>query len=336
MQEGRTGSSELTGVRKAAILLVSLGDAASAELIRRLPPEEVKKLTAEIALLDSVPPAHVQVVLEEFHQEVADGKVAVTGGSEFAQKLLSSAFGAEPAEKLMEESSRINEGLGSLQTADPLQLATFLQKEHPQTIAVILSHLEPAQAGKLLNSLSSPTRADVVGRIAALDKLSPVVLERVSAILGARLQSFKQASRKTAGGPKAAADILSTMDMAATDEILAEVEQKDAALADGVRNLMLVFENLLALAKEGISTLLSRVDRKVLTLALKGTNEEMKAHFTQCMSQRAAEMMREDMEALGPVKLKDVAAAQKEVLTLVRQMQGEGLLDLKGADEYVV
>lgn len=336
MQEGKTGSSELTGVRKAAILLVSLGDAASTELIRRLGDEEVKKVTAEIALLESVSSEHVQTVLAEFHQEVAEGKMMVTGGSEFAQKLLSSAFGAEPAEKLMEESSRINEGLDSLQKADPLQVATFIQKEHPQTIAVILSHLEAAQAGKLLNSLPSPTRADVIGRIAALDKLSPVVLERISAVLGARLQSFKQTNRKTAGGPKTAADILSTMDMAATDEILAEVEQKDAALADGVRNLMLVFENLLVLAKEGISTLLGRVDRKVLTLALKGTNEEMKAHFTQCMSQRAAEMMREDMEALGPVKLKDVAAAQKEILTLVRQLQGEGVLDLKGSDEYVV
>jgi flagellar motor switch protein FliG len=334
--EAKTESTELSGIRRAAILLVSLGDGASAELIRQLPQDDVQKVTAEIALLESVPGEHVENVLEQFHQQVSDSRTVVTGGSEFAQKLLSSAFGAEPAERLMAETKRLNEGLGGLNKADPQQLAGFVQREHPQTIAVILSHFEPAQAAVLLRSLPAATRSDVVARIASLDKLSPAVLERVSAVLGARLQSFKQASRKATGGPRTAAEILTTMDIAATDEILAAIEQKDPILADGVRNLMIVFDNLLALAKEGVSTLLSRVDRKVLTLALKGTNEEMKAHFTQCMSQRASEMMREDMEALGPVKLRDVKAAQKEILTLVRQLQGEGVLDLKGADEYVV
>ncbi|HOK47016.1 MAG TPA: flagellar motor switch protein FliG, partial [Bryobacteraceae bacterium] len=264
------------------------------------------------------------------------------GGVEYARKLLISAFGPETGRRMLE---RLMKALGNdflsfdaLQKADPQQLARFIHSEHPQMIALILSHLNPSQAAALLVSLPLEMRADVAYRMAKLDRISPEIISRVAAIIGQKLNALGEISRESYGGVRAVAEMLNRMDSAMSKDILAAMEQREAALTETVRQLMFVFEDMVLLDKNGIKEVLSRVDRKLLTVALKGTSEELKRHFTDCMSQRGAEILREDMEALGPVKLKDVEAAQQQIIALVRQLESEGVLSLKGTagERYVV
>ena len=238
----------------------------------------------------------------------------------------------------MEQITRLREqdGLVVIQNADPVQLATFIQDEHPQTIALILSQLEASQAAILMSALPSEGRSEVAARIAGLDHISPEVLDSIAGMIGERLKALGKPNRKPSGGLRVLAEILNNLEPERSEEILSAVAQDNMNLAESVRSMMFVFEDLLAVSKEGMQSLLARVDRKVLTMALKGTSEELKGHFTQCMSQRAAEMLREDMEALGPVRLRDVEAAQQQILAAVRQLQTEGALDVKGTEEYVV
>src|SRR5215831_2130789 len=332
----------LPNLRKAAMLLVVLGEQTAAELLTKLSEDEVQKVSREVAKITSISGEQAESVLEEFHQVAAAGDYVARGGMDFARKLLLRAFDSEHAKRLLD---RLAKALGAdatsfdaIQKADPQQLAKFIHNEHPQTIALVLSHLSYTQAAALLLSLPITLRADVSLRMASLDQISPDIIIKIAGVIGAKLKALGQFSRESYGGVRAVAEMLNRVDGASTRDILEHIEQQDTNLAETIRHLMFVFEDLLLIDPMGLKEVLGKVDRKVLTVALKGTSEQLRNHILSCMSQRGADMLREDMEALGPVKIKEVESAQQQIIAVVRQLESEGVISLKGAvgEQYVV
>ena len=332
----------LPGLRKAAILMVSLGEDSSAEILRELDEDEVQTLSREIARMGAVPPEHVEAILEEFHQMSVAHDYMVKGGIDYARKLLVSAYGPESAKRIVD---RLVKTLGTemvtfdaLQKADPQQLAKFIHNEHPQTIALVLSHLNPTQAAALLTSLPNEMRGDIALRMANLDQISPEIISKIATVIDQKLKALGEFNRESYGGVRAVSEMFNRLDSASSKEILEKIESEDANLVATIRHLMFVFEDLLLVDQAGIKEVLSRVDRKMMTIALKGTSEKLKDLFLQCMSQRGAEMLREDMDALGPVKIKEVEAAQQQIIAVVRQLETEGVISLRGAigEQYVM
>ena len=340
--EASNPNSALAGIRKAAILMIILGEQTSAEILRQMDDEEVQALGREVARITSISNDQAEAILEEFYQMSVAREYVLKGGIDYARKMLLNAFGPEHATKLLD---RLVKTLGSelasfdtLQRADPQQLAKFIHNEHPQTIALILSHLNASQAAGLLISLPPELRADVALRMASLDQISPEIISKIAAIIGEKLKALGEMSRESYGGVRAVAEMFNRLDSGTSKEILEVIEQNDANLVATIRHLMFVFEDLLLLGQDAIKEVLSKVDRKILTVALKGTSDQLKTHFTEVMSQRGAEMLREDMEALGPVKIKEVEAAQQQIIAVVRQLESEGTISLKGTvgEQYVV
>ena len=332
----------IPGVRKAAVLLIILGDQVSGEILKQLDEDEVQLISREVARASSVTSEQAESILEEFHQMTVAQNYVLKGGVDYARKLLVNAFGPEHAKKILD---RLMKALGNetasfdaLQKADPQQLAKFIHSEHPQTIALVLSHLNPSQAAGLLISLPPEMRADVALRMAHLDQISPDIISKIAGIIGQKLKALGELSRESSGGVRDVAEMFNRLDSSTSKEILDSIEQSDQALVETVRHLMFVFEDLLLVDQLGVKELLGKVDRKVLTVALKGTSDQLKTHFLQCMSQRGAEMLKEDMDVLGPVKIKEVEAAQQQIITVVRQLEAEGVINLKGTvgEQYVV
>jgi flagellar motor switch protein FliG len=337
---------EVSGSRKAAILLMGLGEQLGAELIRQLSPEEIRLINEEISALDSVPPEQMISVFKEFEGLSANSRYYVRGGPDNARRLIEQAMGKENAQKLLDSELPIGAPVpapvgdrGPFHDTDPAELAKVLREENPQTLALILANLAPAQAGPLMASLPAEVRPQVALRIALMDRISPDVFNRIAQAIKARLKASRQITRSN--GDRALASILNFVDGELADSLLATIENDNQATAQAVRGFMFVFEDIIDVDKEGIKVLLARVDRKVLTMALKGTSDKIKAHFTQCMSQRSAEMLAEDMEALGPVRLRDVSAAQQQMVGTIRQLEKEGVIASSrggsgGDNEYVV
>lgn len=335
-------TSMMPGLRKAAILMVVVGDQAAAEVVSRLTEDEASKLSREIARMPTVPTDLAEAVLEEAYQMSVAQEYVAQGGVEYARKLLISAYGPEAArrllDKLMKAIGNDSESFDALQKADPQQLAKFIHKEHPQTIALVLSHLNPSHAAALLQSLPAEIRPDVSLRMANLERISPEVVNRIAGIIGQKIRALGEFSRESYGGVRAVAEMFNRLDSGTSKEILDDIEKQDTNLTEAIRHLMFVFEDLLLLDSPGLKEVLARVDRKLLTVALKGTSEQLKQKFLDCMSQRGADMLREDMDALGPIKIKEVDAAQQQIIAVVRQLESEGVVSLKGAvgEQYVV
>jgi flagellar motor switch protein FliG len=337
-----TKEEALSGLRKAAMLLVVLGEQSSAELLQQLSEEDVQKVSREVARITAISGEQAENILQEFHHLETAGDYVARGGIDYARKLLLRAFNPEVAKRLLD---RLTKALGSeaasfdaIQKADPQQLAKFIHNEHPQTIALVLSHLNSTQAAALLNSLPPGLRSDVAQRMASLDQISPEVILKIAGVIGQKLKTLGEFSRESYGGVRAVAEMLNRLDSASSREILTHIDQCDSNLAETIRHLMFVFEDLLLIDPMGIKEVLAKVDRKVLTVALKGTSEQLRTQILASMSQRGADMLREDMEAMGPVKIKDVEAAQQQIIAVVRQLESEGVLSLKGAvgEQYVV
>ena len=332
----------IPGIQKAAILLVSLGDQTASEILRELEEEEVQLVSREVAKLSAITSEQAEAVLEEFNQMAVAHEYVLKGGLDYARKLLINAYGPEQAKKILD---RLVKSMGSevvgfdaLQKADPQQLAKFVHNEHPQTIALILSHLNPTQAASLLVSLPAEMRPDIALRMANLDQISPEIISKIATVIDQKLKALGEFSRESYGGVRAVSEVFNRLDSASSKEILDKIEQEDPNLVETIRHLMFVFEDMLLIDSMGIKEVLSRVDRKLLTVALKGTSDQLKNHFLQCMSQRGAEMLKEDMEALGAVKIKEVEAAQQQIIAIVRKLESEGVLSLKGTvgEQYVV
>jgi flagellar motor switch protein FliG len=335
-------SEALTGIEKAAMLMVSLGEECSAEILKHLSEDEVDALTRAITRLPKIGSQQVESVLNEFHQMAMAQEFVLKGGIEYARKMLSKAFGPDVAKRL---NDRLTKLVGAdaaafdvLQEADPQQLARFIHSEHPQTVALVLSHVNPAQAASLLASLPPKLRADVALRMATLDRISPEIVHKIATVIGQKIKALGQISRESYGGVRAVADMFNRLDSVASKSILADIETRDPKVFEAIRELMFVFEDLLLIDAAGIKEITGRVDRKVLTVALKGTSEQLRNHIFSTMSQRGAEMLKEDIEALGPVKIREVEAAQQQIISAVRQLDSEGIVSLSGggSEQYVV
>jgi flagellar motor switch protein FliG len=331
-----------TGLRKAAILMVLLGEDAASEIYRHLPQSEVEHITQEIADLEYVNPALGLVVLEEFHRLVLTGDYITQGGTDYANKLLVKAFGKEGASELLRQVSQAAEVSGtrldSLRKADPQQLAKFIEGEHPQTIALILAHLESKQASTVLMKLPPELRAEPIKRLAQLRQFSPEMAQRVAVVLHGRLEALGEQSRRAYAGLRGVADLMNRLDVAVGKTILEAIEGEDPKLALSIRNLMFTFEDLITVPEAGIRELLGQMDKKTLATALRGASEEVKTYIFKSMSSRAVEMLKEDMEVLGPVRSREINKAQLEAVAVARKLEAEGKLTLsqEGVEDELV
>jgi len=332
----------LTGVRKAAILLALVGEDAASEIYRHLPEQDLQGLTLELAEIGNVVPEVALNVLEEYARASGTQDCLAQGGSDYARKLLVKAFGEEAARQMLQQITKTAElstaKLESLQKSDPTQLAKFLEPEHPQTIALILAHLNAKEASALLMRLPKTLRGEAVKRLAQLRQFSPEMAQRVSMVLHKRLEALGERSRRTYAGSRGVADLLNRLEPNSSRNILETIEKEDPKLALSIRNLMFTFEDFLSVPEVGIRELLSQVDKKSLALSLRGASEELKLYIFKSMSSRAVEMLKEDMEVLGAVKSRDVVKAQQELVAVARRLESEGKLTLttENEDECVV
>ena len=334
----------VTGATKAAMFLMGIGSDLSVELLRQLDPDEIRRVTSEIAALESVPPQDMVNVFREFASLTGSSRYFAKGGSDMARRLIEQALGAESAQKLLDSPAPEPESkappadaeLQMFQNTDPRQLANFLRAENPQTVALVLANMTPETAGTLLQSLPPELQSQAALRMASLERISPEVFRKIAEAIGSKLKAIRQVSRSD--GIRLLAALLNHIEPARADEILNELEQENQSAAGSVRNLMFTFDDIVTIDKAGIKAMLGRLDQKVLTVALKGAAKNIRSHFTQCMSQRAAEMLAEDMEVLGPVRIRDVQAAQQQILSVVRDLQQQGVIASSrgGGEEYVV
>ncbi|MBK9170998.1 MAG: flagellar motor switch protein FliG [Bryobacterales bacterium] len=332
----------IPGPKKAALLLVTLGEEAAGEILKNLDEEEVAQLSREVARISSVSAEQAEAVLDEFHQMHLAHEYVLKGGIDYARKVLVNAYGPDAAKRVLDRLMKTlrNEvvNFDVLQKADPQQLAKFIHNEHPQTIALVLSHLNSTQAAALLTSLPQEMRADIALRMANLDQISPEIISKIAVVIDQKLKALGEFSRESYGGVRAVAEMFNRLDSVSSQEVLDRIEQEDPNLVETIRHLMFVFEDMMLIDENGIKEVLARIDRKLLTVALKGTSEKLKEHFLRSMSQRGAEMMREDMEALGAIKIREVETAQQQIIAVLRQLESEGVVSLKGAvgEQYVV
>lgn len=333
---------EMNGLRKAAVLLVLLGDEAAASLYKTLTEEDLRLLTQEIAELGYVSPEMAAQVLQEYHRLTITQEYLAQGGPDYATKVLVKAFGETGAKSLLDQVIQAQEAvarnLDTLQKADPQQLAKFIQGEHPQTIALVLAHLSAKTASLVLNLLSEKARAQAIKRLAQMQQFSPEVVQQISVVLHKKLEALGEQSRRLYGGVNAVAEMMNRLEPKTTKGILETIEMEDSQLAVAIRNSMFTFEDLIGVSDVGIREVLGQADKKVLALALKGAAEDLKAHLMKAMSSRAADMLKEDMEALGPARSRDVVHAQQEIVALARKLEAEGKIVLKseGEEAYVV
>ncbi|MGA1861416.1 flagellar motor switch protein FliG [Deferribacter thermophilus] len=326
---------QLSGVKKAAILLITLGEEVSSKIMAELEDEEVAEISKEIALTKIVDPTLADDVVEEFYNMYLAKKFISKGGLDYAKSVLTKSLGPERARKIIDRLTKLLEqstGFEFLTKIDPKQLAKFIQNEHPQTIALILVHLDPSQAAEALSELPEDLKADVALRIANLQDISPAVIKTLSKTLEERFESIGS-YKVDVGGVKAVAEILNRMDRTTSKSTLERLEKDAPELVSQIRDMMFTFDDIRRLDNTAIQEILKRADKNTLTLALKGADEELQNKFFSNMSKRAVETMKEEMEYMGPVKLKEVEKAQHEIVQIVRELDEEGVISISGGEE---
>jgi len=331
---------QLSGKEKAATLLIALGPEYSADIFRHLKEEEIEELTLEIASIKTVSSEEKEAIMEEFYQICLAQNYIAEGGINYAREILEKALGSQKALDI------INKLTASLQVrpfefvrkTDPSQLLNFIQKEHSQTIALILVYLPALQAGAVLSGLPPEKQADVARRIATMDRTSPDVIKEVENILLKNLSSLVTEDFTAAGGIQAIVDILNSVDRGTERHIMETLDIEDAELAEEIKKRMFVFEDILLLDNRSIQRFLREVENNVLAVALKGTTEEVAKAIYANMSKRLVEMIKEDIEFMGPVRLKDVEEAQQTIVNVIRRLEdtGEIIISRGGGDEIVV
>ena len=312
------------------------------EILRSLPEPDVQRLTEELADLRGVDSEITSEVIEEFWQLLETQEFMVHGGVDYASRLLVEAFGTERAEDLMLMVRRSQEAaqgnLAKLQRTDPQQLGKLLDSEHPQTIALVLAHLDPRRASQVLDNLGEEHKVVAVERLAEMRQFSPEMAQKVAQILHRRLESVGDSARKSYSGFKAVADLMNRLNAEESKRILEKIEESQPELALGIRNLMFTFEDLGRLDGGAIQALINKVEKKELALALKGANDMLKDIFFSNMSARSGKLLRDDMEAMGPVRLKDVDEAQGRLVAMAKDMaaRGEIILNKGKSDEEMI
>ena len=331
---------ELSGVQKTAILLIALGPERSAKIFKHLKEEEIEQLTLEIANTRSVSQTTKEVVMDEFYQVCLAQQYIAEGGIGYAKDLLEKALGAERAREVIGKltASLQVRPFEFIRKTDPAQLLTFIQDEHPQTIALILSYLPAAQSAAILGALSPEKQADVAKRIAQMDRTSPDVLKEVERVLERKLSSLVNQDYTIAGGVDAIVEILNTVDRGTEKHIMENLEIEEPELADEIRKKMFVFEDILSLDDRSIQRVLREVENNELAVALKNTTDEVKEAIFNNLSKRLVTMIKEDMDFMGPIRMKDVEEAQQKIVNVIRKLEdsGEIVISRGGGDEIVV
>jgi flagellar motor switch protein FliG len=331
----------ISGARKAAIFCLSVGEDAASQVFRHLDEDEVQQVLKELAAMPDVKSEMVNHIIEEFNQLLVARNYVASGGVEYAKRLLNKSFGAETAKRLTEKVIQPADGANfdALKKTDPGQLVKLFANEHPQTIAVVLAYLDPATAADVIRQMPDDTRADVILRLASLQTVSQDVVKRISSVFNKKLTSVSSIGRTSVGGIRSVAEICNRLDKEAMRTMLEQIENSNPELSLEIRNLMVTFDDILLIDDVGIREIIQRVDKKVLALALKGTVPELQDRFFTNMSGRAVEMMKEEMDFMGQVKMKDVNGAQREIVEVLRELDEQGVISLGGGeggeDEYV-
>ena len=333
-------TEEYNGVQKAAILLIALGPEKSAAIFKHLKEDEIEELTLEIANTRSVSPQTKEDILNEFYQVCLAQQYIAEGGIGYAKDLLEKALGNEKAQEVI---SKLTASLQVrpfefVRKTDPSQVLNFIQDEHPQTIAMILSYLSSGQAAMILGALTPEKQADVAKRIAMMDRTSPDVIKEVERVLERKLSSLMNQDYTIVGGVDAIVGILNTVDRGTKKHIMESLEIEEPELADEIRKKMFVFEDILLLDDRAIQRVLRDVDNNDLAVALKGANEEVQGVIFKNLSKRLAAMIKEDMEYMGPVRMKDVEEAQQKIVSIIRKLEdsAEIVISRGGGDEIIV
>ncbi len=333
-------AGELNGRRKAAILLVSLGSDVSAQIFKHLSEEEIEELTLEIANLQEVGDETKQDIVEEFYQMARARDYIDRGGIQYARDVLEKAMGEEKARDIL---GRLTASLqvrpfDAIRKTDPSQLINFIQDEHPQTIALVLAYLDPQQASEVLGSLPQEIQTEVSMRLATMDRTSPEIIKKVEDVLEQKLSSVVTEEYARAGGIESVVDVLNSADRGTEKNILDEMEEENPELAEEIKMRMFVFEDLTLLDDQAIQLTLRQVETDDLALALKTASEEVEEKILSNMSQRAAEMLKEDMEYMGPVRIGEVEDAQQRIVNVIRELEesGEIVIARGGEEELVV
>jgi flagellar motor switch protein FliG len=327
----------LTGPRKAAVLCIALGDEVAGEVFKHLSEDEVHAVSKELASIQHVPPDIADSVVKEFHDLFVNESYVVSAGLEFARKLLIKALGPENAKRMLDKVSHSFDaavGFEALRKVSPQQLAKLLQNEHPQTISLVLAHLDASTAADTLGFLPDSLHSDVILRMASLQMISQDVIRRVLLVLEQKLKSAGDYGHQV-GGVHTAAELCNRLDREDARKALESIEAVNPELALSIRNLMVTFDDLLLVDDTGIREIIKYVDKRVLSLALKGSVPEIQARFFTNMSTRAVELMQEEMEYMGQVKMKDVSAAQRDIVKVLRELDETGVISLSGEETYV-
>ncbi len=331
----------MTGLRKAAVLMISVDQDTAARIMGNLNTEEIESLSMEIARLEEdVPPETRDAVVREFYQTHLASKYIESGGIEYARSLLEKSLSPEEAAAILEalEESIQQTPFHFLKQADTENLLTFISDEHPQTISLILAHLSPNQASEVLAGLTPKKQLEVVKRIARMEQTTPEAIRMVEQGLESRLASIVTQDLERAGGVESIAEILNLVDRTTEKGILENLEEEDPDMVEQIRRLMFVFEDIVLVNDKGIQSVLKEIEHDELALALKTASEELQSKIFKNMSERAATLIKEDMEFMGPVRLSDVEAAQQRIVDVVRRLEeaGEVIIQGRGGEEDVV
>ncbi len=328
-------------VRMAATLFVLIGEETASEVLRHLNETEIESISREISNVGPIPVDEAEKSAEELYQLLVANRFVSEGGVDYAKKVILRTLGAGSAKRIMERLSSSYVSSNAFEAIDrlnPVQLSQFIQNEHPQTIALILAHLTPGSSAELLESLPEDIQADIAVRMASLETISPDVISGISSVLEEKLKPVGTFAHSQAyGGIRAVAELFNRMDRRRSRSVLERIDSEKPEVANSIRQLMFVFDDIATLDDQAIREILQRVDKKTIAQALKGGTEPQQNQFYRNMSQRAVEMMKEEIDIMGPVKIKDVHAAQQRIVEIVRKLEEEGIINIGGGggDEYV-
>ncbi|MCC6544156.1 MAG: flagellar motor switch protein FliG [Nitrospirae bacterium] len=327
------------GYEKAAILLLSLGEDVASEVMKNLDAKEIRVIGTYLSKANKIEPEKVKTVVKEFHEIATSAESFIFGGEDYVRSVLTKAMGSEKAGKVMEnlEISSEDKGLDSLKWIDPRGIANLIRCEHPQTIALILAHLDADHASHVVALLPAAIRSDVMLRIATIEGVSPGVIREIEDVLNKELQMGGSIVEKKIGGPDVVAQILNSLDRSNESEIMSSIEQSHPDMAEKIRKMMFVFEDLMNVDDRGMQEIMKEVGKEDLMMSLKGAGDDLKAKFFKNMSERAAQGLKEDMEAKGPVRISEIEKSQQVILKVAKRLEEEGKIVIggKGSEEMV-
>lgn len=332
-------SRQLSGKEKAAIFLITIGPEESAKIFKHLNEEEIEELTLQIANMKTVSSKEKEKILEDFYQLAVAQEYIAEGGINYAKEILEKALGKDMAIEI------INRLTSSLQVrpfefirkADPNQLLNYIENEHPQTIALILSYLRPNQAAHILANLPNEKQAEVVRRIAIMDRTSPDIIKEVEKVLETKFSGILAQDFTSTGGIQSVVDILNSVDRGTEKNIMEQLDRMDTELSEEIRKRMFVFEDIVTLDNRSIQRIIREIDNSQWAIALKGASEEVKEVIFSNMSKRLVEMIKEDIEFMGPVRLRDIEDAQQNIVNVIRKLEEDGEIIIpRGGTEIIV